>query len=169
MKRKNKNMKTFIKIFLISLFIGGLSIYYCSTPSIEKMAGQMIITGFHGDGTGENAEDFAAIKDQIKHGQIGGVILFDVDVSGLLQQGMTMTEAKKQIFSSNIKNVSQVKSLNKQLQSIAPTTLLIAIDQEGGNIQRLKPEHGFAPIPSAKQMAQTDIKTTYKRHINDIF
>ena len=162
MKRKNKNMKTFIKIFLISLFIGGLSIYYCSTPSIEKMAGQMIITGFHGDGMGENVEDFAAIKDQITRGQIGGVILFDVDVSGLLQQGMTMTEAKKQIFSSNIKNISQVKNLNKQLQSIAPTTLLIAIDQEGGNIQRLKQEHGFAPIPSAKQMAQTDIKTTYE-------
>lgn len=161
MKRKNKNIKMFIKIFLISLFIGGLSVYYFSCPSVEKMAGQMIITGFHGDGMGENPEDFAAIKDQIQHGKIGGVILFDVDVSGLLKQGMTITEAKKQIFSSNIKNTDQVKQLNQQLQSIAPTTLLIAIDQEGGNIQRLKPEHGFAPIPSAKQLAMGDEKTTY--------
>lgn len=155
-------MKNFIKIFLISLFISGFTIYYFSKPSLEKMAGQMIITGFHGDGTGENAEDFTAIKEQIQRGQIGGVILFDVDISGLLKQGMTITEAKKQIFSSNIKNVNQVKKLNEQLQSIAPTKLFIAIDQEGGNIQRLKPEHGFAPIPSHKQLAMGDVKTTYE-------
>ena len=155
-------MKNFIKIFLISLLFGGLAIYYVSEPSLEKMAGQMIITGFHGDGADENAEDFTAIKEQIQRGQIGGVILFDVDISGLLNQGMTITEAKKQIFSSNIKNVNQVKKLNEQLQSIAPTKLFIAIDQEGGNIQRLKPEHGFAPIPSHKQLAMGDVKTTYE-------
>jgi beta-N-acetylhexosaminidase len=40
--------------------------------------------------------------------------------------------------------------------------LLIAIDQEGGNIQRLKPEHGFAPIPSAKQLGTGEVTTTYE-------
>ena len=61
----------------------------------------MIMTGFHGDGRYSNPEDFAAIEDQIKQGQIGGVILFDVDVSGLLAKGMDIATAKKQIFSSN--------------------------------------------------------------------
>lgn len=158
---KRKNIKLFTIFIAVSVFIGGLFIY-CSQPSLEKMVGQMIITGFHGDGMGENAEEFAAISDQIKRGQIGGVILFDVDVSGLLAKGMTIQEAKKQIFSSNIKNMAQVKQLNTQLQSIAPTTLFIAIDQEGGQIQRLKPEHGFAPIPSHKQLAMGDEKTTYE-------
>jgi len=166
MNKKNKNFKTFVKVFLLSLFIGGLSIYYCSQPNLETMVGQMIITGFHGDGTGENAEDFAAIEEQIRKGQIGGVILFDVDVSGLLAQGMTMAEAKQQIFSSNIKNVDQVKQLNNHLQSIAPTKLIIAVDQEGGNIQRLKPEHGFAPIPSAAELGCGDVQTTYNTAFN---
>jgi beta-N-acetylhexosaminidase len=161
-KHKKNNMKKFIPMLLAMAFLGCLSGYYCFRPSVEKMAGQMIITGFHGDGMGENAEEFAAISNQIKRGQIGGVILFDIDVSGLLAKGMTMAEAKQQIFSSNIKDMAQVKQLTTQLQSIAPQKLFIAVDQEGGNVQRLKSEHGFAPIPSHKQLAQGDAKTTYE-------
>ena len=52
--------------------------------------------------------------------------------------------------------------MTTHLQSIAPTPLLIAVDQEGGNIQRLKPEHGFASIPSAKELGTGDAETTYK-------
>ena len=156
-----KKTKSLLAMFSIAMFFGGIIIYYATQPSLEKMVGQMIMTGFHGDGMGENPEDFSAIENQIKSGQIGGVILFDVDVSGLLAQGMDIVEAKKHIFSSNIKNVEQVKKLNTHLQSIAPNKLLIAIDQEGGNIQRLKPEHGFASIPSAKELGRGDIQTTY--------
>ena len=160
MKRK----KIFATTLLASLlFIGCLSVYYFSTPSLEEMVGQMIITGFHGDGMGENPEDFAAIQDQIKRGQIGGVILFDVDVYGLTKdKKMTMAEAKKHIFSSNIKNVDQVKQLITQLQQIAPTPLFITIDQEGGNIQRLKTEHGSAPSPSHNQLGMGTPENTYQ-------
>lgn len=157
-----KHIKTLLAILVVAMLFGGITIYYTYKPSLEKMVGQMIMTGFHGDGMDENNEDFKAIEQQIKSGQIGGVILFDIDLSGLLAQGMTVDEAKKQIFSSNIKNMDQVKNLNTHLQSIAPTKLLIAIDQEGGNIQRLKPEHGFAPIPSAKQLGKGDVKKTYE-------
>ncbi len=150
-------------VFIISLvvcFVLGIC-YKMSGPSVEKMVGQMIMTGFHGDGEGSNPEAFRVVVDQIKAGQIGGVILFDVDVSGLLKQGMTIQEAKKHIFSSNIKNVAQVKKLNEYLQSVAPVPLLIAIDQEGGEIQRLKPEHGFKGIPSAKELRFGLVKDTY--------
>ena len=145
------------------LFLGGIGAlaYWTATPSLDKMVGQMIMTGFHGDGAGENAESFAAIENQIKNGQVGGVILFDVDVSGLVARGMSVQEAKKQIFSSNIKNVKQLKELTTHLQNISPELLLIAIDQEGGNVQRLKPEHGFASIPSAKDLARSDERNTY--------
>lgn len=154
--------KTHIIVALFVLLCAGTGLaYWLSTPSLDKMAGQMIMTGFHGDGTGENTETFAAVQEQIKKGHIGGVILFDVDVSGLVAQGMTIPEAKKHIFSSNIKNMNQVQALTTHLQSISKTPLLIAIDQEGGNIQRLKPEHGFASIPSAKKLAMGDVKTTY--------
>ena len=157
---QNKNLK--LLIFLILLFIGGISACYFSSPSIEKMVGQMIMTGFHGDGTDENDKDFAAIETQIKTGQIGGVILFDVDISGLTAKGMPIAAAKKQILSSNIKSTDQLKKLNEHLQSIAPTKLLIAIDQEGGNVQRLKHAHGFASIPSAKNMGKNDSEKTYE-------
>lgn len=150
---------------LIALF-GGMVAYYLSCPSVDKMVGQMIMTGFHGDGTGENAEDFVAIEQQIANGHVGGVILFDVDVSGLVAQGLTIPEAKKHIFSSNIKNMTQVKNLTTHLQSLAPNTLLIAVDQEGGNIQRLKPEHGFAPIPSAKELGRGTPTNTYQTAYN---
>lgn len=156
------NRKTNIIIALFVLLCAGTGLaYWLSAPSLDKMVGQMIMTGFHGDGNGENQESFIAIEEQIRKGHVGGVILFDVDVSGLVAQGMTIPEAKKHIFSSNIKNTNQVQALTTHLQSITSTPLLIAIDQEGGNIQRLKPEHGFSPIPSAKQMAKTDVKTTY--------
>ena len=162
MKFVQKNIKTFAVVFLVAVFIGGVTVHYLSNRNLEKMAGQMIMTGFHGDGMGSNPEEFTILEKQIKSGKIGGVILFDVDVSGLLAQGMDITEAKKQIFSSNIKNTDQVKKLNSHLQSLAPKKLLIAIDQEGGQIQRLKSEHGFAQIPSAKELGSGDITTTYE-------
>lgn len=142
--------------------ICGMSAYCFSSPSLEEMVGQMIMTGFHGDGTDETDENFIAVTEQIKSGQIGGVILFDIDLSGLMARGMSTAQAKKQIFSSNIKNMDQVKKLNEQLQSIAPKKLLIAIDQEGGNVQRLKLEHGFKSTPSAKELGKGDTQTTYK-------
>lgn len=153
--------KLFLGVLVALLCVGGASYWWYSELRLDKMIGQMIMTGFHGDGMGENAESFAAIEKQIKRGQVGGVILFDVDVSGLVAQGMTIPEAKKHIFSSNIKNMDQVKALTAHLQSIAPERLLIAVDQEGGNIQRLKPEHGFAPIPSAKELGMGTPQQTY--------
>lgn len=155
-----KNLRFLIPVFV--LFIGCIIIYGLSKPSLETMVGQMIMTGFHGDGMDEKSDDFAAIEQQIKSGKIGGVILFDVDLSGLLANGMDIATAKQQIFSSNIKNTDQVKKLNKHLQSIAPKKLLIAIDQEGGNIQRLKNEHGFTGTPSAKELGMGDPQKTYE-------
>lgn len=156
------NWKKSIIWATVILLGAGTAAYFASRPSLDKMVGQMIMTGFHGDGTDENAADFVAIEQQIADGHVGGVILFDVDISGLVAQGMTIPEAKKHIFSSNIKNMAQVKNLTTRLQSLAPTPLFIAVDQEGGNIQRLKPEHGFAPIPSAKELGMGDPETTYK-------
>lgn len=150
-----------IGIFCCILAVCAGAAYCYNDWKLNQMIGQMIMTGFHGDGMGENTESFAAIEKQIRQGSVGGVILFDVDISGLVAQGMTIPEAKKHIFSSNIKNMNQVKDLTSHLQSIAPIPLLIAIDQEGGNIQRLKPEHGFASIPSAKELARGDVQTTY--------
>ncbi len=157
-----ENKKVFFICAVALAFVCGTVAWMHKRPSLNDMVGQIIMTGFHGDGMGENADDFAAIESQIQDGVIGGIILFDVDISGLLARGMTMEQAKQQIFSSNIKNIDQVKNMVSRLQKIAPKKLLVAVDQEGGNIQRLKPEHGFASIPSAAQLGRGDTNTTYE-------
>ena len=91
--------------YLVGVYLDNIRPCY-NDWKLNRMIGQMIMTGFHGDGAGENAESFAAIENQIKRGHVGGVILFDVDVSGLVATGMSIPEAKKHIFSSNIKNSS---------------------------------------------------------------
>jgi beta-N-acetylhexosaminidase len=118
------------------------------------MVGQMIIVGFRGDGTNKDSDDFIALTNQIKNNQIGGVILFDTSTSQLLKN---ISKADY----SNIKNVAQIKELTTYLQSLSKTKLLIAIDQEGGSVQRLKPEHGFISVPSAQEMGTQSPENTY--------
>ena len=54
------------------------------------------------------------------------------------------------LFSRNIKSRSQVQALCKQIKSIN-SELLIAVDQEGGKVQRLKT--GYTSLPSMHQLA----------------
>jgi len=62
---------------------------------------------------------------------IGGVILYN--------QNVTTSPPS----SHNILSPEQVKDFNEALQSFSPTPLLIGIDQEGGQVNRLKEKYGF--------------------------
>lgn len=104
-------------------------------PSIEQMAGSMLMVGFRG------LTPPSSILSAIESGRLGAVILFDRD---LHQSG-----------SRNIESPSQLRALTSSLQKAAsaqPLPLLIAVDQEGGKVRRLKESHGFQPLPSAAQM-----------------
>jgi beta-N-acetylhexosaminidase len=103
------------------------------------MVGQMLMVGFRGT---ELADD-ASILEDIRRRNIGGVILFDYDV-----------ELGKP--DRNIKSPAQLKQLVSRLESAASTPLLIAIDQEGGTVNRLKEKYGFAPTYSAEQLGDRD-------------
>ncbi len=104
---------------------------------LAAMAGQMIMVGFRG----LDLEEGSPIADDVRNGRVGGVILFDYDV--LL---------KSQV--RNVRSKEQVASLTASLQRIAPTPLLVAVDQEGGKVARLKERHGFAPAPSAAELGR---------------
>ena len=56
----------------------------------------------------------------------------------------------------NIVSPQQVRELTAQLQAVAGTLLLIAIDQEGGQIARLKARHGFSATPSQAELGRLD-------------
>ncbi|MBR4422710.1 MAG: glycoside hydrolase family 3 protein, partial [Mailhella sp.] len=105
-----------------------------AAPSAERMIGSMIMVGFRGL---EAPPDLLAA---IRAGRVGSVILFDCD----RQQGEPR----------NIASPSQVRALNASLQKAAGGRLLIAVDQEGGRVARLKPTRGFFPLPSAQEMGR---------------
>jgi beta-N-acetylhexosaminidase len=103
------------------------------------MIGQMIMTGFRGTGDDMQTGDMPVLLEDIQAGRTGGVILFERD----WETGAT---------GRNITSVPQVARLSALLQRHAPIPLFIAVDQEGGKVRRLKPEHGFPPMPSAGQL-----------------
>lgn len=126
-------------IVLAVIFISGSSVGAGRDADEELKAGigQMLIIGFRGTEADENSYIAKAIKDL----NLGGVVLFDID-------GPTKS------FPRNIINAAQVKELISSLKKYSPPPLIVAVDAEGGRVNRLKPEYGFIPIPSAQELAE---------------
>jgi len=111
-----------------------------STSALRARIGQLLLVGFRGTRPAECAAIARAIREQ----QVGGVILFD--------QEMADPTTRRR----NIESPAQVEELTAFLQAQAPTPLLIAIDQEGGRVNRLKPEYGFPESVSHEELGQRD-------------
>ena len=116
-------------------------------PSLEIMAGQMLMVGFRGTGDEPLSPDLVAMLPMIRSGQLGGVILFDLD-----------WQTRKR--GRNITSAVQVKKLTELLHTTAPMPLFIAVDQEGGAVRRLKPEHGVPATPSAAELGKATPQAT---------
>lgn len=112
--------------------------------TLEQKVGQLLMVGFRG----YELSDTSHIARDISEFNLGGVILFDFDVP----TGRPVR---------NIDSFDQVRALNDSLQHKASTPLLIAIDQEGGRVARLKPVRGFPETVSAEYLGELDnIDTT---------
>jgi beta-N-acetylhexosaminidase len=96
------------------------------TITLEEKIGQMLVVGFHGH------EPPPHILDWLKEGRIGGVIL----------------------FSRNIETPQQVSDLTDRLHRAARRPILVAIDQEGGVVSRLR--EGFTESPGAMALGAAD-------------
>jgi len=94
--------------------------------SLEEKLGQMLMVGFHG----HKAPDY--ILDWLGAGRIGGVIL----------------------FARNVDSPHQLAELTKTLHSAAKYPILIAIDQEGGTVARLRA--GYTESPGAMALGAAD-------------
>jgi beta-N-acetylhexosaminidase len=98
---------------------------------LDKMIGQLLIVGFQG--TSPNDVSVQKLAAQIHAGSVGGVLF----------------------LSHNITSPKQVAALTKYLQNANPDMpLIIAVDQEGGVVQRLASNMGFTEFPSAKQLGR---------------
>ncbi len=131
-------MKFFLLLFLLLNF-STLSAY--DDEVLKQMIARMVVIGFDETRVDENA----TIVKEIQKYNLGGVILFD-------------RFYKDHEKTKNIASPKQLKKLTSTLQSFANKPLLIALDQEGGKVARLKPKYGFLEIPSAKSMSYLDPK-----------
>lgn len=98
--------------------------------------GQMFLVGFDGCVLDRSHWLTAALQQSPP----GGVILFDRNVDGSVQN-----------FSSPV----QLRNLTGQLRELAAEPLLIAVDQEGGKVRRLKERDGFPATRSAAELGKT--------------
>jgi beta-N-acetylhexosaminidase len=104
---------------------------------LERKIAQMLLLGF----PGENLEPNSPIDQAIRRYGAGGVVLFDNNID----LGVT---------GRNITSPAQLKKLTSSLQQAAEVPLLIAVDQEGGVVARLKDRYGFPATVSAKYLGQ---------------
>ncbi|MDR3180561.1 MAG: hypothetical protein LBT61_01360, partial [Prevotellaceae bacterium] len=148
MRRRIKNISTYLTIcagaVILIFFNCGHTV---ETASLKKQIGQMLMVGFRGM---ELSPDNHIVSD-ITQLHVGGVILFDYDMPG-----------KK--YGRNIKSPQQLKKLNADLQNLSDTKLLIAIDQEGGRVNRLRTVYGFPSTASAKFQGKINVADTTAKY-----
>ncbi len=141
--------KTFILFFMVFT-----SLY--AEVSLEKKIGQMLMVGFYGASVNNNSQ----ICKDIKKYNLGSVILFDYNPVN-----------KKKV--KNISTKEQLKQLTSELQVCSSDgKLLIAVDQEGGKVQRLKNKYGFyGQFPKASnviKMNQKQIQNIYLKMAKEL-
>ena len=137
------------KVLLSVMF--SLTALSAQEHALEKRIGQMFMVGFHGT----EAPKGSQICKDIQRYHVGAVILFDYN---------PVDKNKPK----NIATKKQLATLTKQLQACSEDgKLLIAVDQEGGKVQRLKSKYGFyGKFPKASdviKMDQSKIKETYTK------
>jgi beta-N-acetylhexosaminidase len=97
------------------------------SKSLDEKIGNMLMVGFFGTSVSKNSQ---ICKDIYRY-NLGGVILFDYN---------PIDKSKPK----NISSKTQLKKLTAQLKACSRDgKLLIAVDQEGGRVQRLKSRYGF--------------------------
>jgi beta-N-acetylhexosaminidase len=99
--------------------------------TLDQKVGQLVMMGV--DGTTPGAPGVQQALEQIRAGQLGGVILYRY----------------------NVTSPEQVRALNRALADAnpLPDPLLVALDQEGGLVQRLRASNGFFDTPSHEDVA----------------
>jgi len=96
--------------------------YLLEEMTLNEKIGQLIVVGFPSTTVDDH------IRKMIEDYHVGGVILFD----------------------RNMETPEQVAELNQDLQDLADIPLMISVDQEGGDIVRMR-EH-VSPIPSQQEL-----------------
>ena len=112
---------------------------------LRRYAAGMLMVGFKGDSVTEQSDAARYVRDL----KVGAIVLFDVDLTGSATIG-----------SRNITSKERLTRMTAQLKAWADYPLLIATDQEGGKVARLKPQYGFQPTVTAEYLGMVDNEDT---------
>ncbi len=99
--------------------------------SLDIKIGQMLLIGI------TKAEVDTVILEEVKKGNVGSIILFEKNIPN-----------KPNAF-------ADLKKIIWAYQQAAPTKLFVAIDQEGGKVNRLKEKYGFTRSITAEATAKS--------------
>ncbi|HZP10525.1 glycoside hydrolase family 3 N-terminal domain-containing protein [Methyloceanibacter sp.] len=114
-----------------ALFGSAIAAPETDATKLDAMIGQMIMVGFAGTETSDAG--VLSVRDEIGSGTIGGVVLYP----------------------ENIRSPQQITALTAFLRNARSQPVpFIAVDQEGGKVQRLSRENGHSYFPSARDVGQ---------------
>ena len=132
-------MKHFFLFLSFSVLFASCRMAESGAPTLEQKAAQMLMVGFRDTAITAESEVTQWLRDY----QIGGVILFEYD-------------SPSKSRPRNITSATQLKSLTDSLKHFSPTPLFIAVDEEGGNVSRLKTRYGFEPTVTPQYLGTLD-------------
>jgi beta-N-acetylhexosaminidase len=119
-----------IKYLLITLLLSNGLSFAQERDSLDLKIGQMLLIGI------PKAEVDPLVLEEVRAGKVGALILFEKNIP---KGTASFTALKKIIWT---------------YQQAAPTKLIVAIDQEGGKVNRLKDKYGFARSITAQEMGR---------------
>lgn len=113
-----------------------------ASEELKEKIGQMILVGFRGKEVSESS-DIVKVTRNVK---VGGLILYN----------------------RNISNPEQIKKLISALQTYSSIPLFIAVDAEGGRVNRLESKDGFVDILSPKELGKINDLEVTKREASKL-
>ena len=108
--------------------------------SLAELIGSSLMLGIRGCSV--NQQETRADLETLKGIFCRGVVLFDHDIAGNHPR--------------NVLSPEQLEKFIADLRHELGSDLVVAIDQEGGQVSRLKQERGFLPSISAEEFAQLE-------------
>ena len=134
----------FFLVAIVLLCFLGFNVSEAQT-SLRRKLGQMVMVTFVGDSLEKSTASIDTMKSDLDNGLVSGTTFFT--------------------WSNNLLRPSQILHLTNQLQHRSAVPLLIATDEEGGQVARLGSSNGFGPTPSAYQMGTQVNSESYTRGI----
>ena len=139
-------MKRILLTLAITLLAAGSLFAQMPCDSVlRRYAAGMLMVGFKGDSVTEGCDAARYVRDL----HVGAIVLFDVDLTGSATIG-----------SRNVTSKQRLERMTAQLHAWADYPLIIATDQEGGKVARLKTQYGFLPTVTAEYLGTTDNEDT---------